>query len=60
MIQELVGRDEVVLLTLYPFQAITIHFNYFSCDWILKNYLDNVEELDDKQLLITIELEEIK
>ena len=28
--------------------------------WIPKNYLDNVKELDDKQLLITIELEEIK
>jgi hypothetical protein len=31
-----------------------------SVIWIPKNYLDNVEELDDKQLLITIELEEIK
>jgi hypothetical protein len=28
--------------------------------WIPKKYLDNVKELDDKQLLITIELEEIK
>jgi hypothetical protein len=28
--------------------------------WIPKNYLNNVKELDDKQLLITIELEEIK
>jgi len=28
--------------------------------WIPKTYLDNVKELDDKQLLITIELEEIK
>jgi hypothetical protein len=28
--------------------------------WIPKNYLDNVKKLDDKQLLITIELEEIK
>ena len=28
--------------------------------WIPKKYLDDVKELDDKQLLITIELEEIK
>lgn len=28
--------------------------------WIPKTYLDNVKELDDKQLLITIKLEEIK
>ena len=28
--------------------------------WIPKKLLDNVKELDDKQLLITIELEEIK
>jgi hypothetical protein len=28
--------------------------------WIPKNYLDNEKELYDKQLLITIELEEIK
>ena len=28
--------------------------------WIPKKYLDDVKDLDDKQLLITIELEEIK
>ena len=28
--------------------------------WIPKKYLENIKELDDKQLLITIELEEIK
>ncbi len=28
--------------------------------WIPKKYLDDIKELDDKQLLITIELEEIK
>jgi len=28
--------------------------------WIPKNLLDNVKELEGKQLLITLELEEIK
>lgn len=28
--------------------------------WIPKKYLDDVKDLDDKQLIITIELEEIK
>jgi hypothetical protein len=28
--------------------------------WIPKNYLDQLKELEDKQLIITLELEEIK
>ena len=28
--------------------------------WIPKNYLEQLKELDDKQLLITLEVEEIK